>query len=347
MARFRSNGLLAALLLTLCACGGGAPGSAVENVAGKYVHHVVVGGIEREFIVFVPGSVAGNTHVPVVFMIHGTAQDGEELFMFSGWAQEAAAEGFIAVFPSALTYCFYEDDDNSGTFDANEQQVVTKWAGGGLGDPSRRPLCTPAELATVPAGPQALADHPLADDVAFYEFMFDFLSSHYSIDEKRIYVSGFSNGAEMSSRLAVELSTRIAAAAVNSSSMSIDPTPAARPLSLILTVGAIDPAISAKIGEYPIPLTESLITTSAPFRIGFIAPFLTALSLSDTYTWSQQTIAGELTSQFLFETSTVGASNSFRAVIVEDLEHEYPNGGDHPIVMAKVLWEFFKTQSLP
>jgi polyhydroxybutyrate depolymerase len=192
-----------------------------------------------------------------------------------------------------------------------------------------------------------LADHPLADDVAFFEVMFDFMATRYSIDARRIYVSGFSNGGQMSSRLAVELSTRVAAVAANSGGLAIDPVPAVRPLSVILTLGAIDPGISAVVGESPVPLTESLMATSPAFRDAFISPFLTSLSLSDAYSWATQTIRGEATSQFLFETSTVGASNSFRVVIVEDLEHMYPNGTNHAIEMANVLWEFFKSQALP
>ena len=51
------------------------------------------------------------------------------------------------------------------------------------------------------------------DDVGFIEAIIDEISDEYSIDPKRIYATGMSNGAMMSYRLACELSHKIAAIA--------------------------------------------------------------------------------------------------------------------------------------
>jgi polyhydroxybutyrate depolymerase len=51
------------------------------------------------------------------------------------------------------------------------------------------------------------------DDVAFVEELIALLRSELAIDESRIYATGFSGGARMTSRLACELSDRLAAIA--------------------------------------------------------------------------------------------------------------------------------------
>ena len=79
--------------------------------AGRIVRHLTVDGVVREVVLHVPDSVNGSQDVPVVFMLHGTSGDGDKFYNISGWKEKADQEGFIAVFPSALTYCFGEDED--------------------------------------------------------------------------------------------------------------------------------------------------------------------------------------------------------------------------------------------
>jgi len=54
---------------------------------------------------------------------------------------------------------------------------------------------------------------PDVDDVGFINALIDTLSNHYSINLKRVYACGFSNGGFMSYKLACQLSHRIAAIA--------------------------------------------------------------------------------------------------------------------------------------
>ena len=58
-------------------------------------------------------------------------------------------------------------------------------------------------------------------------------------------------------------------------------------------------------------------------------------------------VSGRKTSQFSFSSSAIGANNTFHAVIIEGLEHEYPNGLNHPVRLADVLWQHFKNVTLP
>jgi polyhydroxybutyrate depolymerase len=60
------------------------------------------------------------------------------------------------------------------------------------------------------------------DDVKFIDALITYVISTYHADSLRIYVTGMSNGGFMSSRLACELSNRIAAVAVVAASMDQD-----------------------------------------------------------------------------------------------------------------------------
>ncbi|MDD5748607.1 MAG: PHB depolymerase family esterase [Actinomycetota bacterium] len=62
--------------------------------------------------------------------------------------------------------------------------------------------------------------NPEVDDVGFFEKMLEKLESDYSVDEKRVYSTGISNGGFMSLRLAFDLNDRIAAIAVVGASMT-------------------------------------------------------------------------------------------------------------------------------
>jgi polyhydroxybutyrate depolymerase len=320
--------------------------TAPTNKPGKRVHRIPVDGMQREFIVYVPRRAVGHV-APVVFMFHGTSGDGEKFYNISGWREKADAEGLIAVFPSALTYCFHEDENGDGDFeDAGERHVTTKWAAGKLGDPARLPLCTAEELAALPPEKRALVDHPLMDDVAFVRRMLDFLGARYAINARRAYASGFSNGGEFTSRLVLEMSDRFAAAGIAAGSLSLPPLPV-RPISVVHFVGSVDPKVTARLGVAELPLTSSLFAELPLIAPLFVTPMLTMLRLEDAYTHHARIVSGKTVSVFGYTESSVGAPNRYRFAVIEDLAHQYPNGKNHPLVAANFLWEFFKAHKLP
>ena len=313
------------------------------NTPGKHVHTLTVGGLEREVIVYVPAQ-ARTTRPPVVFMFHGTSGDGERFFNVSGWREKADAEGLIAVFPSALTHCFFEDENQDGDFnDAGELKITTKWSAGKLGE--TYVLCTAEQIAQLPADKQALVDHPLADDVAFFRAMLDLAGTGYAIDRTRVYVTGFSNGGEMTSRLAVEVSDRIAAGAAAAGPLS-EEIVAPRPVPFVFSVGSLDDRFTVKLGVPELPLGESLFTDLPPLA-GLNRRYLKAFSLAESTAYAPLTLGGKAVNRFISSTSLVGASNQFQFAVIEDATHQYPNGANHPVSMADVLWTFFKPYALP
>ncbi|MFN8669628.1 MAG: hypothetical protein U0164_20740 [Gemmatimonadaceae bacterium] len=152
--------VLIPLSFAVAACGGdttapgtsnnpGTPPATIRNVAGSYSRIVSIGGVTREYIVYVGTTVGATTAAPVVFMFHGSGQSGPQFYNISKWKEKADEHGLIAVFPSALTYCNKEDLNNDGDMtDAGEMTVETKWSSGRL-NTAERPLCSAAERSGV------------------------------------------------------------------------------------------------------------------------------------------------------------------------------------------------------
>jgi polyhydroxybutyrate depolymerase len=334
---------IAMLVAVPAACGSGGGGN--DALPGKHTHPLEVDGMPREVIVYVPPSVVPSP--PAVLMFHGTSGDGEKFYDISGWREQADAEGLIAVFPSALVSCHKEDENDDGDFtDPMEAAVTTKWMAWDWATTTKFQQCTPAEIAMLPADKRAAADHPYADDVAYVEAVLELLATEYDVDDKRLYATGFSNGGSFTARLALERSERFAAVASNSGMLGLPPAPQARPLTYVVSIGATDPKILAKLGLTEIPIRASTLT-DVPELATTIEAARTMLQVTSDAAYAEQAIGGKQVGTFTFATSTASASNQLQFRIIADLEHQYPNGKNHPVVMADELWAVFETQRLP
>ncbi|MBN1284584.1 MAG: prolyl oligopeptidase family serine peptidase [Anaerolineae bacterium] len=69
---------------------------------GLYNITTASGGIERRFILHVPGSYTPGTPMPLVFVFHGRGSSAEETFLFSQMSDKAEQIGFFAVYPEGL-----------------------------------------------------------------------------------------------------------------------------------------------------------------------------------------------------------------------------------------------------
>jgi polyhydroxybutyrate depolymerase len=344
-------------LLALWACGGSEPSvtepptgtnnpPTVRNVPGTYARTVTIDGQVREFIVYVGSSVGATTATPVVFMFHGSGQTGPQFYNISKWVERADQHGLIAVFASALTYCYKEDKNKDGDMtDAGEMQVETKWTSGEVNTPGA-PLCSAAEIAALPATQRTAATHPFQDDLPFLDAIVTHLKTTLVIDPKRIYGTGFSNGAQLAVRLASERSTTFAALAAHGGSPHVNLT-TTRPMSFAASLGNADEHVQEAYKIAQLPMSEDMLTRYPGVAATYIAPMLTMLRLSPSYTYNEVTISGKKVSQWIFRTSTGGLANSYTFSLLQDNNHAYPNGVAHPIVLAEPLWQFFQTQQLP
>jgi polyhydroxybutyrate depolymerase len=170
--------------------------------AGDARRSVEVGGMKRSYNVHVPPQYDAKRPTPVVLALHGAGMNGAMMRFFCALDRKADAEGFIVVYPD-------------GTGAGN---TFLTWNSGGL---------------RVRGGKQP-------DDVAFIAALLDDLATVVSVDPKRVYATGMSNGAMMSYRLAAELSDRIAAIAPVAGTMAVPRAETKRPVPVIHFHGTKD-----------------------------------------------------------------------------------------------------------
>ncbi len=148
-------------------------------------HRIQVGDEYRNYFVHLPPSYQHGRPMPVVMVLHGAGINARIMSYFCGMNKKADEAGFIAVYPN-------------GSGVAN---TVLAFNSGNL--------------------PPEVARH-LGNDVAYFRALLDDLEKHYSVDTRRIYSCGISNGGMMSYRLAVEMADRIAAIAAVGGTLTLD-----------------------------------------------------------------------------------------------------------------------------
>ena len=129
----------------------------------------------RPYSEFVPSSYSSKSPAPLVVLLHGYGSTGKQQETYMNFTAVAEQRGFILAYPD-------------GTVDATGKQF---W--------NATEVCCNFFLAV--------------DDDAYLISMLDDMESKYSIDRKRIYFVGHSNGGFMSYRMACKHSDRIAAIA--------------------------------------------------------------------------------------------------------------------------------------
>jgi polyhydroxybutyrate depolymerase len=133
--------------------------------------------VDRTYLVYAPRGLP-TTLVPVVIMLHAEASSSEEALLStteSKWNAIADRDKIIVVYPQALS--------------ASASNSRTLWND-----------CRNDKFAA-----------STADDVTFISEMIAALAARYTIDQKRVYASGHSNGGMMALRLAAELPAKVAA----------------------------------------------------------------------------------------------------------------------------------------
>lgn len=214
--------MLSTSAVTLCLLTSSLLGAPPEAPSPQLHEHTMAwGGLTRRYLVCLPPQLAPDKLVPVVIMLHGGGGSGRGAAWETGWDRKAQQEGFIAVFPEGTAL-----DPNAPASFARNPRVWNDGSG------------------------RFTTGRPVADDIGFLGHMLDELCARYPVDPRRIYATGFSNGASMTFRAGVELSARLAAIApVAGAFWLTDPRPA-RPLPLCYQTGAADP-LNPLLGGVP------------------------------------------------------------------------------------------------
>jgi polyhydroxybutyrate depolymerase len=293
---------------------------------GTYSVTIPCGGFDRTYLVHVPKGFSPEKRLPLVIMLHGGGGTGRGALEETGWDTKADREGFLAAFPDALA----RDPSKRSSFVGNPQL----WNDGSF---------------------RFFPDGSGPDDVAFIAAVIDDLQSRYPVDRKRIYLTGFSNGASMCFLAAASLPTRIAAAAPASGAWWRPQTRLERPVPLCYITGDSDPLN---------PLAGGRLTTAAGRQMGLFdtpkPPVLDSVTA-----WAEAVgCPGEPASTIEKDgviTRTYGPGRGGAEVLfitVGGMGHNWAGGLSHlpesvvgkrsnKLNATNVIWEFFARHPLP
>lgn len=290
------------------------PNNNGSYVVGKNRFTTNVNGDTREYFVHVPKSYNKAQAVPVVFMLHGTGQTGEQFYNISGWKEVGEKENLITVFPSSWKQC---------VIDEGRQQNSLKWSSYPESGFTFCPGVTPR------------------DDIKFMNQVLDELCAKFTVNQKMIYFVGFSNGSQMAARVGIEMSERIAGFVGHLDTNQ--PMKPKRSVPNIWQEGTEDPHYTAMFGGQSVPMDMNQIVAK-PYMKGALNLYLQTFKLSPNYT----TGGNPNNIIWLEAKGTSGDPNNvFRLVFVKGMGHVYPNGKNHPVHGAELNWQWLKQFKLP
>jgi polyhydroxybutyrate depolymerase len=289
---------------------------------GNQTFQVAVNGLTRKYLVHIPPEYSVNKKWPVVIMFHGGGGTAKGAMWETGWAEKADKENFLAVFPEGNP----PDPSRPGRFLDNPQT----W-----NDGSKRPSV-------------GAVDREVAD-MEFVSKMLSDLDIRFKVDKSRIYVTGFSNGASMSFRLARELSSSIAAAAPVAGADWLDQEKPGRLVPLLYITGTADPLNPFTGGEIRIGLKTYGKKPATPKMIGKWIAMLDCKPEPQAV-YNQDGAKG----------TAYGCPGKDEEVVLYILEghgHHWPGGQSAlPEILAEkntaklkatdVIWAFFKKHSI-
>lgn len=301
-------------------------GKAKQLAPGDHSLTLRVGNLERRYIVHVPPGRDGGERLPVVIMFHGGGGSAQGAMFETGWTHKADEEGFLAVFPEATP----PDPAKPSRFRTNGQI----WNDGS---------------GRFHAGEKNIPD------TAFIDAMLDDLLARFAVDRRRIYATGFSNGASMAFRVGIELSGRIAAIAPFAGTLWIEQLKLERPVSLYYITGDADPLNPIR-GGTPKAATGALIRDAAskpkPPAREYVATWARRLGCQAE---PKPDTASPGVTTLIY--SGGRDDTEVRFAIIKDHGHIWPGGKNQlpeslvgkasdKFNAADAIWEFFKRHSL-
>lgn len=282
------------------------------EAAGDETHSLTVNGQKRSYRIHVPSA---STPMPLVLMLHGAGGTAERAARHCGWIAKSDQESFIVVFPEALP-----------------------------ANPSK-----PSHFGTNPNlwDDGAHRTHP-TDDIAFLRSLIQDVMQHHNVDPKRIYCTGFSNGASMSFYAGIELSDLLAAIAPVSGHLWIKSPQPKRQISLMLIAGSQDPLNPLLGGKAFNPWLKR--NTVKPPMIESVNIWLKLLGISESQKTIQKSSDTLITR---YGPNPKGLEVIY--IIIEGQGHEWPGSPRvHPEFLTgknqttfnatDAIWNFFKTQ---
>lgn len=189
------------------------PTAAATIPPGDSERTLTVDGMERSYFLHVPANLAADQPIPLVLAFHGYTGTGETMEIATGFDGLADTFGFLVAYPN-------------GTGPVGE----TSWNAVGC--------CGFAKYNNV-------------DEAAFVRAIIADIQADARIDPKRVYATGFSNGAFLAYRFGCEMSETFAAVAPVAGVLLNNPCRPAQPVSVLHIHGMADPSVPYAGGMTP------------------------------------------------------------------------------------------------
>ncbi len=293
---------------------GAAPAAAPEQPASGR-HTLMHDGLERGYVVRVPGLPAPGARLPLVLVLHGGGGNAGFAERMTGFTGKAMQEGFIVVYP-----------EGTGRFKGLLGGSLLTWNAGHC--------CGQAMQRRV-------------DDVGFIAALIDKLVADYPVDPARIYATGMSNGGMMTHRLGIALSDRIAAIAPVVATVFGDEAKPARPVSALMINGLLDTSVphlgGAPGGRFP-GAWDGTPAQPAPAQATFWA------GADGCAREPERRDAGA----YILLRHACPADEAVELYLVKDNGHAWPGGqpggrrGDKPsasLDATDLIWRFFRAHA--
>jgi polyhydroxybutyrate depolymerase len=270
-----------------------------------------IGGFRREWLFF-----AASAGAPLLVFLTGTGGTALWADQETGWSELAAREGFALAIPEALP----PDPNAPPSFLANPP----RW-----NDDSPALFGSPSTV----------------DDVAFLTAVIDDAVNRAEVDSRRVFVTGFSNGAGMAFCFASEHANRVAALAPVAGHCWVREPKPSRPIPTLYTVGTSDLLIPFRGGEVKLPWGNRLVRR--PPVTETLERWATAIGCSPV-----PVVQREGTVRIDRYPGPV----VFDAVTIEGLGHHWPGGRaqlnprmagppSDAVNATEMIWEFFVGQA--
>jgi polyhydroxybutyrate depolymerase len=354
-------------LIVLCALGlraqqtqapppAATPQSAAPPAAGQDMKETVtVEDVARTFVVHLPKSYDSKQKYPVVLILHDADNDALDMIRLSRFDATADEHGVIAVYPNALRrrWTNLEADapqQNRGGYGGRHGGMGGGgMGGGGMGGGMGR------QRGGQGGGGRG-AGRQSGNDLAFFNAMLDQLDTEYSVDDSRVFATGFSDGGFMDFQLGCNLANRIAAIAPVGAEMAKSQEEFCknwtfRPVALLMINGTEDPVLPYKGRSAPPS------TISAPDTAKDWAKTAGCAKSAQRTTLPPRASGGLQTNVDSYSDCTQGTEVMLYSIV--DGGHFWP-GGEQPYVPAnkigkssddleanELIWKFFAAHPMP
>lgn len=190
------------------------------NASLSYKKSVLVDGRHRSYYVYAPSDYSPSKSYPVLFVFHGGEGNANNILKITKFKDYIDKYQFILIAPNG-----------SNRF---ENELFLMWNAGHC---------------------RGYASEAKINDSKFVNTIIDQTADSYNIDRKRIYLTGLSNGAMLSYKIACQLSGKIAGVAPVGGAMNYIPKSAKSPIPVVVFHGTADRHVLFK-GGIPLDFFE-------------------------------------------------------------------------------------------